>query len=152
MAQSRPKVPTVVSTDANGKVTVTSRELVPFTRINVTEQALIGKGGQVDPKTLARVLGLMQDNGHDSTLPQRSNPLGQFTIVEKVKMTSGASVTIRHGLGVAFAYYLPLRTYVGSSPWSVVDAAGNGNQDPTQYLVLAAHATGTYDVCVFGGA
>lgn len=148
-ASSRPRVPTVVTVSGNGKRSVVSRVFVAFAKIALTE-------AQVAAKSLARTLVLIQENIDAATLPARSSPLSQFTIAEMVQMTSGSNVVIRHGLGVAFQWYEPLRAYnqpqvaAASDPFAAFDAPSNGGLDPTQYLVLQAASTGFYDICVYG--
>ena len=148
-AATRPKVPTVVTVSGNGKRSVVSRVFIAFAKIALTE-------AQVAAKSLARTLTLIQENIDAATLAARSSPLAQFTIMEMVQMTSGSTVVVRHGLGVAFKWYEPLRAYnkpevaTASPPFAAIDAPSNGGLDPTQYLVLLAASTGFYDICVYG--
>lgn len=98
-----------------------------------------------------RFLTQLQDNVHEATLPSRSDPRLTKVIIQGVALTKGQQASIRHGLGVAFTGYSHTRAYSGSDPFAVVEAAGNGGQDPTLYVVLMPSCTGKYDLEIFGG-
>lgn len=144
----RPQVPTVVTPKTNGGVTITSRVTQAYPKVPLTEAHVS------TPSALARTLNLMQENADASSKAERSNPHRIFYLASKIAMVSGQNVTIKHGLGVAFTGYEPLRAYSapivtsGSSPFAAVDAPYNGGKDPSQYLVLQSGCTGTYDIKV----
>jgi hypothetical protein len=143
---NRPTVPCVVS--AKGRSS--SAERVTYTRLTVNDAELgDGKGG-VSLRSLSRILGDIQDNVHEATLPARSDPKSNRVIVQGVALTSGKQTTVKHPLGQPFAGYGSTRAYAGSQPFSAVEAANNGGKDPSQYLVLTSSSTGTYDVEIFG--
>ena len=129
-----------------GKVVPQSRERQPFTQINPDD--VVGHGST--PADTARALRLIQDNTADATLPARTNPLLHGEIRQSVSGTSGANLVIKHGLGEPWAYYTCVRTRSGSA-FAAVDAANNGGMDPKQYLVLAMHSTGVYDISIHPG-
>lgn len=144
------KIPTIFTPTANGKSTITTREYIALGRIQLTEAS-------ITPSALARTLSLIQDLIREATKVFRSDPMAVYAIAEKVVLVNGQTTAIRHGLGTAWAWYVPLRAYnkpnvaAASAPFAAVDAPSNANMDPTQFLALLAGASGTYDIAIYPG-
>jgi len=141
--KSQPQIPGIITpVTGAAKPKITTRTYIPFTRLNITAKDFFSL---VD---VARIIQLFQAAVEDCTLATRSDPQLNKVIVQKVQLTSGQPAAIYHGLGSAFTGYWVSRVYSGSSAPSFVEVTNNGGQDPTQHLVLAAGATGTYDFTV----
>jgi len=139
---SKPIVPTII--DAQGRPSSVERHAL----------RRLQPPAHLDDET-KRFLTQLQDNIDDATRASRSDPTLNKVILQAQKATgkagSPATMTIRHGLGRPFTGYRITRSYAGSDVFAAVDAASNGGKDPTQYLVLSASCTGTYDVEIFAG-
>jgi hypothetical protein len=157
----RPKVSTVVqlATKSVPKTTVSSLERHPYTRVNITADAITNVSGQIDADAVARHLTLMQDSVQAATLPTRTSPYARSTTLRSVQMTSGKPVVLKHGLGEAAGGWDCKRAYAGSAVFAAVEAkigqvvAGTtpwpASLVETEYLVLIASSTGTYDIAVY---
>ena len=145
------KIPTVIS----GAGVPSSAERVPFSIIQPPTSL---------PQEAQSFLSRLQQNVHAATLPSRSNPLGNMTIVQKVTLISGVQKKIRHGLGQPFASYDSKRTYptyiatdgtkTPSSPFAVVEVDVNmypTGITPSKWLILLPYASGCYDIAIYGG-
>src|SRR5271166_4958238 len=152
---NRPLAPTVVgiSQAINPNVKPAkplSREYVHYRRVQLTAQQ-VSRNGVVDAEQLVRVLNLLQEAAEQGSFAARCAPSVIAVTVQHVPMVNGGQTTIRHGLGYAatgwdstWAYAAP-----GLQPFAAVTVANNGGQDPTQCLVLASSANGTYDVRIW---
>jgi len=126
------------------KTQPTVKEQHAYTKINPAN--IVGADGRVSSDDMPKLLKLMQDNVDEATAPYRTNPLIHGEVHRQVRLTSGSNATIRHGLQTPFGSWKCVRAYPGSSPFAAVEAANNGDLPVDQYLVLAAHASGTYDI------
>lgn len=146
------QVPSVITPAATStvKASAKSAERQGYQRLRLTASDFTGDDGAVSANNLSRLMGLLQDNIHEATLPARSSPLGLFNIVQKVSLSAGVNAFIPHGLGSPFAYWQVVRQRSGD-PFSAVEIANNGGMDPAQYLALIPYLSGVYDIAIYAG-
>jgi hypothetical protein len=102
-----------------------------------------------DPARLVRAINDLQKNQAASSLPSRTDPESEGVYFKNLKITSGISFTLPHGLGRPYVGFYCTRAYPGSGAPSFVEDNLPPGLTPDKAIQIKPGSSGDFDIKIF---